>query len=58
MAVCVIHLKTKVSVDTWNSTDIFSFQYPKCAYGPNCKLKLIQNGVYILIEVSFYIINL
>ena len=29
-------------------------QYPKCAYGPYCKLNLIQNGVYILVEVSFY----
>ena len=30
-------------------------QYPKCAYGPYCKLNPIPNGVYILVEVSFYI---
>ena len=30
-------------------------QYQKFTYGPNRKLKLIQNGVYILVEVSFYI---
>ena len=30
-------------------------QYPKCAYGPYCLLNLIKNGVYILVEVSFYI---
>ena len=29
--------------------------YPKCAYGPYCLLNPIQNGVYILEEVSFYI---
>ena len=28
-------------------------QYPKCAYGPYCELNPIQNGVYILVEVSF-----
>ena len=32
-------------------------QYPKCAYGPYCKLNPIKNGVYILVEVSFYIIQ-
>ena len=30
-------------------------QYPKCAYGPYCKLNPIQNGVYILVEVSIHI---
>ena len=30
-------------------------QYPKCACGPYCKLGPICNGVYIFVEVSFYI---
>ena len=29
-------------------------QCPGCAYGPCCLLNLIKNGVYILVEVSFY----
>ena len=32
-------------------------QYPKCAYGPYCLLNPIKNGVYILVEVSFYIVS-
>ena len=32
-------------------------QYPKCAYGPYCKLNPIKNGVYISVEVSFYILS-
>ena len=32
-------------------------QYLKCAYGPYYKLNSIQNGVYILEEVSFYILK-
>ena len=30
-------------------------QYPKCAYGPYCLFNPIENGAYILVEVSFYI---
>ena len=30
-------------------------QYPKCANGPYCWFNPIENGVYILVEVSFYI---
>ena len=30
-------------------------QYPKCVYGPYCLLDPYKNGVYILVEVSFYI---
>ena len=30
-------------------------QYPKSAYGPYCWLNPIQNGLNILVEVSFYI---
>ena len=33
-------------------------QYPKYAYGPYCLLNPIYNGVYILVEVSFYISSL
>ena len=29
--------------------------YPKCAYGPYCWSNQIENGVYTLVEVSFYI---
>ena len=29
--------------------------YPKCAYGPYYKFNLIENGVYILLEVSLWI---
>ena len=29
----------------------------KCAYGPYCKLNPFKNGVYILVEVSFYSTN-
>ena len=34
-------------------------RYPKCAYGQNCELNPILNGVYmyIWVEVSFYIPN-
>ena len=31
-------------------------QYPKCAHGPYCLFNPIQNGVYILAEVSFHIV--
>ena len=31
------------------------FQYPKCEYGPYCKIHPIKNGVYIWVEVSIYI---
>ena len=31
-------------------------QYPKCAYGPYCKLNPIKNGVYILVESLFIIV--
>ena len=30
-------------------------KYTKCAYGPYCEFNPIQNGVYILVEISFYI---
>ena len=33
-------------------------QYPTCAYGPYYKLNLIENGVYILVEVLFLYLNL
>ena len=33
-------------------------QNPKCAYGTYCLLISILNGVYILVEISFYIMNI
>ena len=30
-------------------------QYPKWAYGSYCLLDPIKNGVYIWVEVSFYL---
>ena len=34
---------------------LMKVHYPICAYGPYCSLNLITNGVYNLVEVSFYI---
>ena len=35
---------------------LIRIQYPKWAYDPYCKFNpILKNGVYILVEVSFYI---
>ena len=41
-----------------NALTLTRVQYPKCAYGPYLKFNPIKNGVYILVEVSIWIIKL
>ena len=36
---------------TFSLGSLMRVQYPKCAYGPYRWFNLIQNGVYILVEV-------
>ena len=39
----------------FGSGSLIRVQYPKCSYGPNRVFNQIENGVYILVEVSIRI---
>ena len=49
------HKFETVEITLFGLGSLTRVQYPKCAYGPYCLLNPIQNGVYILVQVSFYI---